>query len=35
MGTKQWASFFTSYTDLYLQNVFKGIKHAANCFGYP
>jgi len=27
MGPKQWASFFTSYTDLvYLQNVFKRCK---------
>ena len=40
-GPKQWASFFTSYTDLvYLQNVFKRYKSmlcasACHCFGYP
>jgi len=38
---KQWASFFTSYTDLvYLQNVFKRYKlmlraSACHCFSYP
>jgi len=39
-GPKQWASFFTSYTDLvYLQNVFKRFKSMlrasiCHCFGY-
>ena len=37
-GPKQWASFFTSYTDIvYLQNVFKSMLRASvcQCFGYP
>jgi len=40
-GPKQWAPFFTSYTDLvYLQNVFKRYKSmlrasVCHCFGYP
>jgi len=41
MGPKQWASFFTSYTDLvYLQTVFERYKSmlcasVCHCFGYP
>jgi len=40
-GPKQWASFFTSYTDLVcLQNAFKSYKSmlrasVCHCFGYP
>ena len=40
-GPRQWASFFTSYTDIvYLQNVFKSNKSmlrasVCQCFGYP
>ena len=40
-GPKQWASFFTSYTDLvYSKNVFKSYismlrASVCHCFGYP